>query len=138
MLLLSVYATIIVQCIHIFINNCYYTFFVYPLHSLYFNGPLLNGYGFWGGTKQEDICAAIFKGTSALFWMEHENDCTTLLISRFNAFLISVQFFIYVVCIYRIVSWCSFRFFILNPTIHRLEKAIFTLQKNIKEDNVCY
>jgi hypothetical protein len=99
-----------------------YSAFVYaPLRRLYFQGPSLNGFGFWGGLPAPDCCTLALPGTSAVFWADHLHQCEVILDQRFIAFLTVVQFLVYVIYVHRIVSLLAYRYFILGPALRRLE-----------------
>jgi hypothetical protein len=95
-----------------------------PLKQLYFHGPLLHGYGFWGGTPHEDICAALSPGTAASFWLKNSDECTRIVDQHFDAFLISIQFLLYTVTLYKLVSWCFVRYFVIQPTLTHIEQLL--------------
>jgi hypothetical protein len=95
---------------------------VQPLNVLYFKGPAFHGLGFWEGIAMEDMCAKISPGTSSQFWILNTYHCEVLMQQRFYAFLTAIQFFVYVFYLYRMLSWLSFRVFIINPTLNRLER----------------
>lgn len=45
----------------------------HPLEFLYLKGPLLSGYGFWGGMEPSTICASA-TGTEARCWENGQNE----------------------------------------------------------------
>lgn len=95
-----------------------------PLHSLYFNGPALHGYGFWGGISPEDACAVISPNTSAYFWISNMSQCDLILDKRFVAFLTAVEVLTYMFYVYRFIYWFGMRVFIINPVMRRFETII--------------
>lgn len=106
------------------VYHAHYVFIEKPLQQLYFNGPAIHGYGFWGGLAREDMCASVTPGTSAVFWATHTQDCDVLLRQHFLAFLTAVEFLTYAFYLYRILSWFFFRTFVMNPTLSRLERLV--------------
>jgi len=129
---LAVVMTTPVQFFLQFLYAVHEVFITRPLRSLYFNGPLLHGYGFWGGTRPEDICAGISTGTSSLFWMANTTQCNALLDQRFGAFLTAVQVVGYAFVLYRFLCWFSFHFFVVNPTVNRIERFIGLLEMDTR------
>lgn len=99
-----------------------------PMHKLYFQGPTMHGYGFWGGAAPEDICAAV-SNTSALFWMGHPGQCELVLLQHFTAFLVAVEVAGYVYAAYRMVSWASTQYFIVRPAIAKLDRFVAALER---------
>ena len=100
-----------------------------PLHQLYFHGPLLYGYGFWGGASKEDMCTALAPGTTAFFWSQNQHQCDDVLNLRFNAFRIAVQFGLYLFVMYRLAQWCCFQLFVLRPMLKRVDGMIKAQQE---------
>ena len=92
-----------------------------PLHDLYFNGPLLYGYGFWGGTAKEEICTTLSPGTTAFFWRNNSDQCDSVLDMRFNAFKVAVKFGVYLLCVYRLIHWACFQLFVMRPMLKRVD-----------------
>ena len=96
---------------------------IHPLRALYFQGPSMHGYGFWTGMDAHDICAHVSPGASALFWVQHADECQLMLDKQFTAFLTACEFGLLVVLAYRFVSMLLFRWLVLEPALSRLEKA---------------
>jgi hypothetical protein len=105
-----------------------------PLHSLYFKGPVIHGYGFWGGILPEDACAVISPGTSAYFWISNMSQCDLILDQRFIAFLTAVEVLTYLFYVYRLIYWFGMRVFIINPVMRRIETilSIDTTSRQLK------
>lgn len=95
-----------------------------PLHDLYFNGPLLYGYGFWGGTAKEEICTTLSPGTTAFFWSNNSDQCDSVLDMRFNAFKVAVKFGGYLFCVYRLIHWACFQLFVMRPMLKRVDHIL--------------
>ena len=104
---------------------------IHPLRALYFQGPSMHGYGFWTGMDAHDICAHVSPGASALFWVQHADECQLMLDKQFTAFLTACEFGLLVVLAYRFVSMLLFRWLVLEPALSRLEKANPTTTKRI-------
>jgi hypothetical protein len=92
-----------------------------PLRTLYFQGPLLAGYGFWAGASREDMCASLSPGTSAFFWSANAAQCEALLQQRYVAFCVAVKFILYLWALYRLLHWASFQLFVLRPVLRRVD-----------------
>ena len=97
----------------------YNVLLIAPLHTLYFHGPFLHGYGFWAGTPPEDMCAALMPGTSALFWITHVDECAAVLDKRFHAFLTAILVCGYVGLLYKLVTGACFYLFVVRPFLAR-------------------
>lgn len=69
-----------------------------PLRRLYFDGPSLNGLGFYAGRLHTDICAELTK-IDAFFWHQHPEECANLLDTNFNAFVVGTESVMYVLLI---------------------------------------
>ena len=74
------------------------------LRELYFVGPRLKGYGFWGGLPPADICAQltmtsadVWRGTAAV-------QCTTLVEQYFQAFYVGSYTLFYALTLYYTLS----------------------------------
>ena len=104
------------------------TVFVSPLYTLYFRGPTLNGFGFWGGAAPETICASLLPGSHASFWAQHVDDCYVLLTQRFDAFQVAVHTCLYVFVLLKLVQCLTFHCLVVQPALGRLEQL---LRKNV-------
>ena len=92
-----------------------------PLRTLYFQGPLMAGYGFWAGAAKEDMCASLSPGTSAFFWSSNMTQCEALLQQRYTAFCVAIKFMLYLWALYRLVHWATFQLFVLRPVLRRVD-----------------
>jgi hypothetical protein len=102
---------------------------VAPLNSLYFRGPQLNGYGFWGGATAETICAAMLPGSQASFWAVHADECHALLYQRFDSFCVAVQTVVYMLFMFKLIHCFTFHWLVVRPTLVRLERLL--ARKNV-------
>ena len=91
--------------------------FVKPMHTLYLHGPLIHGYGFWGGQAHEDICAALMPGTSAIFWLTHADQCASVIDKRLDAFVTASAAFLYIYALYKLIHAACFYVFVLRPLL---------------------
>ena len=76
--------------------------FIHPLRDLYFQGPWVNGWGFWAGKDVEEICAYMNPTTSQMHWIRNINDCNELVERHFQTFLVGVKFVGYIVFLYKV------------------------------------
>ena len=96
-----------------------------PLRSLYFHGPTLGGYGFWGGAAPADACAQL-TGMPATTWLasaELERQCAARLDRKFWEFATAVCFAAYA---WTLVSLCAhlwFRHLVLRPTLAEIQRV---------------
>lgn len=100
------------------------TLVITPLHNLYFRGPQLNGYGFWGGATAETVCAALLPGSQASFWAAHAHECDALLSQRFDAFCVAVQTVVYMLFMFKLIHCFTFHWLVVQPTLMRLERLL--------------
>lgn len=107
-----------------------------PLRTLYFEGPSINGFGFWAGLPVEDMCAVVSPGTSALFWADHISQCHVILDRRFVAFLTAIQCLLYFFCFYRVVYWYSIRFFLINPVMRQFDTLLVSRGNNTDTNSI--
>ena len=75
-----------------------------PLYTLYRKGPWFNGYGFWAGKSDTQICSYISHVDSEL-WSQSYKQCKKLIEQHYESFEISVLFCVYVFMLYTIISW---------------------------------
>ena len=106
------------------VSTLHHSMILMPLKQLYFHGPLLHGYGFWGGTPQEDMCAALSPGTAAGFWLKNHEECSRIVDQHFEAFLVCIQVLLYGMTLYKLVSWCFMRYFVIQPTLTHIEHLL--------------
>ena len=79
-------------------------FLIGPLKRLYFNGPDLHSFGissigFWNGLTNPEICAQITT-ISERHWDKYEDLCNDRIQRQFMAFVIIVEFLIYITTIF--------------------------------------
>lgn len=60
-----------------------------PIYQIYIHGPSLQGFGFWEGKHNYDICAEL-TNVSSEFWYNHSNECLLLIEKKFNSFCITI------------------------------------------------
>lgn len=97
---------------------------VVPLRHLYFNGPTLGGYGFWGGAEPADACAQL-TGVSASMWKGAQAAaCEDLLERKFVGFGWAVGGAAYVWALYQVASCLWFRFAVVRPLARELRAAL--------------
>lgn len=86
-------------------SNIYYyikqVLLVEPLRRLYFDGPDLKSFGiiscgFWNGISKPEICA-LLTTISEHHWRQHSELCDERIERQFLAFVVTVEFVIYVI-----------------------------------------
>jgi len=97
--------------------------FVNPLRTLYFKGPSVHGYGFWGGVDPADACAQL-TGVSALVWDLQTAACHDLLERNFFSFSTVVMSGLYVWLVYKIVQHLAFRYLYVRPLMAELRAVL--------------
>lgn len=97
---------------------CMDVIMVWPLKELYFYGPWINGWGFWAGKENVEICAYLNPTTSQMHWIRNIDECNILVEKHFSTFLVGVKF-----CMYQyIIYWCLYN--ILIFVTHLLQQII--------------
>lgn len=120
----SVCFTFVVRASKAIVHSIVDTFITSPLHTLYFHGPLLHGYGFWGGASAEDICAALMPGTTASFWTTQPVQCAIVMDRRFYAFLTATTTLLYGVALYKLIHAACFYLFIMRPLLRSASRLV--------------
>lgn len=87
-----------------FLLRVYRWLLIAPLQKLYFGGPQLYGYAFWGGRERADICAEL-TNVPAEFWQSQPDQCEQLLDKQFRAFLIAIETLLYLYLLYKAVAY---------------------------------
>jgi len=87
-------------------NWLYNWLVVNPVRKLYFSGPVVYGYGFWGGREPEDICAEL-TGVSARHWSDNRERCVDLLEKQLYAVVIAVETFAHLWILYKVLNLVS-------------------------------
>lgn len=99
------------------------TYVVAPIAALfwdlYFSGPTLGGYGFWGGKEPADICQEL-TGISSSHWAEHPDPCYEKLTANFNAFRIGVTTIIAILLTWKLLSMLLWHIFFVRPMMKAL------------------
>jgi hypothetical protein len=85
---------------------CYEMAIVSPLRQLYFYGPTMSQFGFWGGMGAPDICQTITPITVS-FWQAHPEDCIVEIEKKFISFRVSVELIIYFLMLYKLYRFCN-------------------------------
>jgi hypothetical protein len=106
------------------LTTVHHSMILMPLKKLYFHGPLFHGYGFWGGTPHEDMCASLSPGTAASFWLKNSDECSRIVDQHFEAFVVCIQLLLYTVTLYKLGSWCFMRYFVIQPTLTHIEQLL--------------
>ena len=65
-----------------------------PLRILYFKGPLLGGYGFWGNKPASFICSELTT-VEAHHWDTHLDVCEKIIEEHFHAFHVGASASLY-------------------------------------------
>ena len=105
-----------------YLYNSAYFLGIYPLKQLYFHGPRLWGWGGWEGFAPEDICSHITQVTSSV-WKIQKDNCTDLIERKFHSFLVTVFGVSYIFVLYKILSYCWLRYFILAPILREFKET---------------
>ena len=110
----------------------------YPLRTLYFHGPSLGNFGFWGGKAREDICSQLTL-MPAKTWtkgFDMEEECELLLQKKFNSFYISILFIFYVYFSYSLLSYMYVRYFFWKPFLKDIHELLeYDTKKKLLKKN---
>ncbi len=111
-----------------------------PLKRLYFNGPDLKSFGivsigFWNGLTNAEICAQLTT-ISERHWHENQGLCDNRIHRQFMAFVVIVEFLIYIVSIFYLVKRLLAYYFPdqLTREIRALRKWATQLTKEYQND----
>lgn len=115
-----------------FITSYISSLIIYPLKLLYYDGPLIMGFGGWQGIPKEDICSQLTKVPSTM-WLGQIHNCTDLIERHFNSYLIAFFATIYFLFIYKIIAHLWFKYFILKPILQEI-KLLY--QSNSRETKI--
>lgn len=108
---------------------CYRWFFVDPLRRLYFRGPYLMGYGFWGGKSAREICTRAHDVMSEV-WEVRQDLCEATVEAKFEAFLVGCELILYGFVAFAVISfgWNALKNHYSNQSTERMVvKAVETL-----------
>lgn len=89
------------------ILDIWYYGVISPLQYIYFRGPKLMGWGFWDGMHPHDICSELTNHKMRFVSGEHDATCHSMLVNKFESFLVLFLIFIYVLCIVVFVKKCT-------------------------------
>lgn len=101
----------------------------HPLRTLYFHGPNIRGYGFWGGIADSDMCAQL-TSVSSLMWDSQAAACRDLLERNFAAFYTAVLSALYAWLAYKLLQCLLFRYAYMRPIVAELRGLVADMQKN--------
>jgi hypothetical protein len=105
---------------------------VKPLQILYFQGPNIRGYGFWGGISEVDACAQL-TGVSALVWSVQTKACAELLERNFVSFSTAVFIGAYVCALYSLARTALFHYFYVRPLMQELKRLNYQHRKSLDD-----
>lgn len=101
----------------------------HPLRTLYFHGPNIRGYGFWGGIADSDMCAQL-TSVSSLMWDSQAAACRDLLERNFAAFYTAVLSALYAWLVFKLLQCLLFRYAYMRPIVAELRGLVADMQKN--------
>jgi len=111
-------------------SQLYFVCILAPLHLLYWHGPDLGGYGMWAGAEHADACTRL-TSVPAQHWREAgAPECEMLLERRFIAFAIGAQALVGGLAVYKLLSACMYRRYVLQPA---LREMALVWQARVKE-----
>ena len=100
-----------------------------PLYTLYRKGPSLNGFGFWCGRTNIEICS-ILTNTNMLVWSDNDQKCLDIITRHYESFEVVIHILLLSIAVYKVVSYISTYITITRPiqqTIHTLYNSNNTL-----------
>lgn len=105
--------------------NLYNNILYYPLRNLYLKGPMLYGYGFWGGKTIVNICSEITTVKSEL-WIKNLVECEEIIDNHVNSFILGVLWIFGIIAFYYIIGALWYKYMIINPVLHKIETLLKT------------
>ena len=104
--------------------------FLDPLRGLYRNGPAFQGYGFWAGAEDADVCAQLTNVPSNLWRSTPEQitHCENLIERHFMSFAWLIFIGMYILFIYKVVVQLWFRYCVLRPAAREFARAYLAIR----------
>ena len=75
-----------------------------PLYTLYRKGPWLNGFGFWAGKSDEEVCSYL-SHTDIGIWNNNLSQCQHMIQKHYESLEIIVLFCMYILVCYQLLFW---------------------------------
>ena len=86
------------------------------LYELYRKGPTLNGFGFWGGKENNEICSLLTNVNNEL-WKSNQYECEILIQKHYKSFEICILFICTIIFVYKLLYFIFTYIFIVKPLI---------------------
>ena len=100
-------------------------FYYNLLYELYRRGPFLNGFGFWCGKNDHEICAILTNVDSEL-WLRNKDECNNIIQRHYESFEVTTICILFTVCLYKLLSLIFTYMFVIKP----IQKAIMAHNQN--------
>lgn len=101
-----------------------------PLYILYRKGPSFNGFGFWCGKSNIEICS-ILTNTNMLLWNSNDDQCIDIITRHYESFEIMVHIFLLFTTVYKVLSYISTYITIIRP----IQQTLYTLHTETSKLN---
>ena len=99
--------------------------YFHPLYTLFRKGPLLNGFGFWGGKEDSEICS-ILTNVDSQIWIQNPNQCNILIQRQYDSFSVTLYTICFLCFIIKSFTFIYTYICIVRP----ITKAMETLGQN--------
>ena len=87
------------------------------IYLLYRKGPLLNGFGFWGGKENHEICSILTNIENRL-WLKNQDECDILIQKHYESFEICIFCIIIFIVFYKILYFTLTYLCIVRPLLN--------------------
>ena len=94
-----------------------------PLYILYRKGPRMNGFGFWEGKSDAEMCS-ILTNTMNDIWLNNPSDCIEIINRNYGSFVISIYTLLLVFLFWKCITMFFYYVFVIKP----LKKSISLLK----------
>lgn len=85
-----------------------------PLYIIYRKGPRVNGFGFWEGKSNEEICS-ILTNTRNDIWLNNHNDCIEIINRNYDSFVISIYTLLIVFLFWKCITILFYYVCVIKP-----------------------
>lgn len=100
-----------------------------PFYLLYRKGPFLNGFGFWAGKENHEICSLLTNVDSSL-WIRNDFECEKLIQRHYESFIVCIYIGVFTLCVLKLCSCITTYIFLVRP----IQKSIECAQARYKQD----
>ena len=101
-----------------------------PLYMLYRKGPFINGFGFWSGKENPEICSQL-TNMDSIHWINNDYECIKLIHRHYESFEIVVYITFIIIFMFKLFSHIFTYFIYIRPITQVIEKTRQTSHKQL-------